>query len=126
MIDHVSIPVRDLGAAGHFYDAVLAPLGLLRLVSRDRTIGFGKRYPEFWLNFRPDVVTVENTGSHICLRAPDKDAVELFHARAIGLGARDGGAPGERSGAVTAYFGAFIIDADGNKIEAITFPQGHG
>mgnify|MGYP005811930157 CR=1 FL=1 len=126
MIDHVSIPVRELAAAGHFYDAVLAPLGLLRLVSRDKTIGFGKRYPEFWLNFRPDVVAVENTGSHICLRAVDKAAVELFHARALEFGARDGGAPGERRGAVTAYYGAFIVDADGNKIEAITFPQSQG
>jgi catechol 2,3-dioxygenase-like lactoylglutathione lyase family enzyme len=125
MIDHVSIPVRELAVAARFYEAVLAPLGLSRLVSRDKTIGFGKRYPEFWLNFRPDVVAVENTGNHICLRAPDKDAVELFHARAMELGARDDGAPGERPGAMTAYFGAFIIDADGNKIEAITFPQNH-
>ena len=47
MIDHVSIPVRDLTTAGVYYDAVLAPLGLTRLLTHDATIGFGKRYPEF-------------------------------------------------------------------------------
>ena len=52
MIDHVSIAVRDLEAATRFYDAVLAPLGLARLVERPDTVGYGKRYPEFWLNRR--------------------------------------------------------------------------
>jgi catechol 2,3-dioxygenase-like lactoylglutathione lyase family enzyme len=63
MIDHVSIPVCDLAAAGVFYDAVLAQLGLSHLVTRDGTIGFGKRYPEFWLNRRPDAVPVDNVYS---------------------------------------------------------------
>jgi catechol 2,3-dioxygenase-like lactoylglutathione lyase family enzyme len=126
MIDHVSIPARDLHAAGIFYDAVLASLGLSRLVTHDGTIGFGKRYPEFWLNRRPDAASVDNPGAHICLRAPDRGAVELFHARALKLGAKDEGAAGERAGAMTMYFGAFIVDLDGNKIEAATFPRATG
>jgi catechol 2,3-dioxygenase-like lactoylglutathione lyase family enzyme len=125
MIDHVSIAVRDLPAAGAFYDAVLAPIGLSRLVTREATIGFGKRYPEFWLNSRPHSVPgTDNPGTHICLRAPSREAVETFHALAITLGARNEGAPAERTATITSYFGAFIIDLDGNKIEAVTFPRG--
>ena len=123
MIDHVSIPVRDLRAAGEFYDAILEPIGLCRLVTRSGTIGFGKQYPEFWLNSRPRHVPVDDSGTHVCLRAPNPAAVEAFHTRALELGARNEGAPGKREGAMTSYFGAFIIDPDGNKIEAITFPK---
>jgi catechol 2,3-dioxygenase-like lactoylglutathione lyase family enzyme len=122
VIDHVSIPVRDLASAGRFYDAVLQPLGLLRLVTREATIGFGKRYPEFWLNSRPDATLVENPGGHICLRAPNESSVRAFHAMALLHGATDEGAPGERQAAMTSYFGAFIIDPDGNKLETVTFP----
>ena len=123
MIDHVSIAVADLARAGSFYDAVLAPLGLSRLVTRDSTIGYGKRYPEFWLNHRPVVVPVADPGAHVCLRGPDEQAIRRFHAIAIEQGAADVGAPGPRLAAVADYFGAFILDRDGNKIEALTFPQ---
>jgi catechol 2,3-dioxygenase-like lactoylglutathione lyase family enzyme len=123
MIDHVSLPVRNLTAAGRFYDAVLAPLGLTRLVTREQTIGFGKRYPELWLNLRPSAEPVTNPGSHVCLRAPDEAAVRSFHALALANGATDEGAPGERPAAITNYFGAFFIDLDGNKLEAVTFPR---
>jgi catechol 2,3-dioxygenase-like lactoylglutathione lyase family enzyme len=123
MIDHVSVPVSDLPSAEQFYQALLAPLGLTRLVSREATVGFGKRYPEFWLNLRPAAIPAENPGGHICLRAPDEDAVRAFHRIALEKGATDEGAPGPREGAMTGYFGAFIIDRDGNKIEAVTFPS---
>jgi catechol 2,3-dioxygenase-like lactoylglutathione lyase family enzyme len=123
MIDHVSVPVRDLVAATRFYQAVLAPLGLNLLVERDGTAGFGKRYPEFWLNLRSDHRPVENPGAHVCLRAKDESAVEAFHREAVSAGAGDDGAPGPRQGAMTVYFGAFVIDPDGNKIEVVTFPR---
>lgn len=123
MIDHVSIAVSDLPSSERFYEAVLAPLGLTRLVSRETTVGFGKRYPEFWLNLRPAVIATANPGGHICLRAADEDAVRAFHRIATEQGAADEGAPGPRQGAMTAYFGAFIIDRDGNKIEAVFFPE---
>jgi len=92
MIDHISIQVRDLAASATFYEAVLSPLGLKRLVDRPGTTGFGKRYPEFWLNHRPDSAQADaGTGAHICLRAPDEAAVTAFHAAAIaGGGASDG------------------------------------
>jgi catechol 2,3-dioxygenase-like lactoylglutathione lyase family enzyme len=123
MIDHVSIAVADLVRAGAFYDAVLAPLGLARLVTRAGSIGFGKRYPEFWLNHRPAVVAVAASGAHVCLRAPDEAAVRAFHAAALAQGGVDGGAPGPRGATMTTYFGAFIVDPDGNRLEAASFPR---
>lgn len=123
MIDHVSLAVADLARAATFYDAVLQPLGLQRLVERAGTIGFGKRYPEVWLNLRPGTAsTLADTGAHIALRAPDEAAVRAFHAAALAAGGRDDGAPGPRRAAMTPYFGAFVRDLDGNKLEAVTFP----
>lgn len=124
MIDHVSVAVRDLARARDFYAAVLAPLGLTLLVDRPATLGFGKRYPEFWLNLRTEMAPVaSDTGVHICLRAPDAGAVGAFHAAALAAGGADDGAPGPRKAAMTTYHGAFIKDPDGNKIEAVFFPR---
>jgi len=124
LIDHVSIAVSDLARSAGFYEAVLAPLALVRLVERERTIGFGKRYPEFWLNLREAMAPVgRDTGSHVCLRAPDETAVRAFHAAALARGGADAGAPGPRQATMTTYYGAFIHDLDGNKIEAVTFPK---
>jgi catechol 2,3-dioxygenase-like lactoylglutathione lyase family enzyme len=123
MIDHISIAVADLQKGARFYERVLAPLGMTRLVVRERTIGFGKRYPEFWLNARPALPSVPaDTGAHIALRAPSRDAVIAFHKAALANGGSDDGPPGDRKGEMTVYFGAFIRDPDGNKIEAVTFP----
>lgn len=125
MIDHVSVAVGDLAAAAQFYDAVIAPLGLTRLVERPRTIGYGKRYPEFWLNLRIGLPAVaDDTGVHIALRARSEEAVTAFHAAALANGGGCAGPPGPHQAAMTTYFGAFILDPDGNKIEAVTFPAG--
>jgi catechol 2,3-dioxygenase-like lactoylglutathione lyase family enzyme len=124
MIDHVSIPVSDLARAAEFWESVLAPLGLKRVVERERTVGFGKTYPEFWLNLRASLPPAPlDTGAHICLRAPDRAAVDAFHAAALTLGGRSDGTPGPRRAEVTTYYGAFIRDFDGNKVEAVTFPR---
>jgi catechol 2,3-dioxygenase-like lactoylglutathione lyase family enzyme len=124
MIDHVSIAVSDLQGSAAFYEQVLEPLGLRRLVERERTVGFGKSYPEFWLNLRPTMPAVgDDTGSHVCLRATSKEAVTIFYERAIRLGGRGDGEPRDRQAAMTVYFGAFIRDLDGNKIEALTIPR---
>ena len=83
MIDHVSIAVRDLEACGRFYEALLATLGYSKLVTRPGTIGFGKKYPEFWLNERRAMTPADrDTGNHICLRASRVEAVQAFHAAA--------------------------------------------
>ena len=124
MLDHASIAVRDLAASAAAYGRILVPLGLRQLVERPATVGFGKTYPEFWLNWRPHMAPVpEDTGSHLSLRAPDEAAVRAFHAIALELGCRSAGDPGPRQAAMTTYFGAFIFDRDGNKLEAVTFPK---
>lgn len=124
MIDHVSVAVLDLEASGAFYDHVLEPLGAKRMVERAHTIGFGRRYPAFWLNARAGIARVaSDTGNHVCLRAPSIAAVRLFHERALNRGGCCDGPPGERQASMTAYFGAFVRDLDGNKIEAATFPK---
>ncbi|HEV2675242.1 MAG TPA: VOC family protein [Aliidongia sp.] len=123
MIDHVSVPVGDLQAAAAFYGPVLEPLGLVLLVTREGTIGFGKRYPEFWLNLRDQIPRSADPGGHICLRAPTEEAVRAFHAAALVNGGVDHGAPGERAATMGRYYGAFVLDPDGNKLEAVTFPK---
>ncbi|MGA2892069.1 MAG: VOC family protein [Xanthobacteraceae bacterium] len=123
MIDHISIAVRDLKNAELFYAALLAPLGLLKLREwPDAAIGFGKKYPEFWINKRAAMDRVaEDSGVHICLRAPDSAAVDAFHAAALKAGATSDGSPGLREKYHTNYYAAFIRDPDGNRIEAVTF-----
>jgi catechol 2,3-dioxygenase-like lactoylglutathione lyase family enzyme len=121
MIDHVSIPVRDLAASAVFYERVLGPLGYKRFAERPTTVGFGKKYPELWLNLRTGMPADADPGTHVALRAASQDAVRAFHAAALANGAANDGDPGPRQAAVTGYYGAFIRDPDGNRIEAVTF-----
>jgi catechol 2,3-dioxygenase-like lactoylglutathione lyase family enzyme len=122
MIDHASIAVSDLEAAGRFYDAVLGSIGMSRLVTRPDTLGFGKSYPEFWLNRRAALARfAPDNGVHIALRAPSASAVEAFHAAALQAGGSSDGAPGPRPEYTAGYYAAFIRDPDGNRIEAVTF-----
>jgi catechol 2,3-dioxygenase-like lactoylglutathione lyase family enzyme len=123
MIDHVSVGVSDLERAARFYEAALAALGLSRLVTRLATIGFGKNYPEFWINLRADMAAVEpGSGVHICLRAKSAGEVDAFHAAALRAGGHSNGAPGLRPHDRVRYYAAFVVDPDGNRIEAVTFP----
>lgn len=122
MIDHVSIAVRDLAHCGRFYEAVLGPLGYRRMIERPGTIGFGKKYPEFWLNERRAMAPVDaDSGTHFALRAPDSQSVDAFHAAALLAGGRSDGAPGLRPEYTAGYYAAFLRDPEGNRIEAVTF-----
>jgi catechol 2,3-dioxygenase-like lactoylglutathione lyase family enzyme len=124
MIDHVSVGVRDLERAARFYEFALAPLGLCRLVTRPATVGFGKSYPEFWINLRSDIARVEpGSGVHICLRAKSVGDVDAFHAAALNAGGRSDGVPGLRPHDRVRYYAAFVVNPDGNRIEAVTFPD---
>jgi catechol 2,3-dioxygenase-like lactoylglutathione lyase family enzyme len=123
MIDHVSIAVRDLKAAARFYEALLLTLDMTKLREwPDAAIGYGKKYPEFWINARADMAPVAaDSGVHICLRAPTPAAVDAFHAAALAAGGASDGAPGLRTHYHQNYYAAFIRDPDGNRIEAVTF-----
>lgn len=125
MIDHISIAVRDLKAAEPFYTALLAPLGLNKLrESPDAAVGYGKKYPEFWINSRAGMTPVEtDSGVHICLRAPSTEAVDAFHAAALTGGGTSDGEPAVRPEYSDRYYAAFIRDPDGNRIEAVTFVE---
>jgi catechol 2,3-dioxygenase-like lactoylglutathione lyase family enzyme len=124
MIDHISVGVSDLERSARFYEATLAPLGLARLVTRPATVGFGKAYPEFWINLRAGMAQVAaESGVHICLRARATADVDAFHAAALQAGGRSDGAPGLRPHDRVKYYAAFITDPDGNRIEAVTFPK---
>jgi len=122
MIDHVSIAVRDLAASTAFYEAVLAAIGYAKLVVRPDTIGFGKTYPEFWLNLRPGMTAFPpGSGAHVALRAPSAEAVDAFHRAALAAGGSDEGPPGPRPQYANGYYAAFVRDRDGNRIEVVTF-----
>ena len=123
MIDHISIAVRDIKAAEIFYTALLAPLGLAKLREwPDAAIGYGKKYPEFWINRRSGMTPVaQDSGVHICLRALSANAVDAFHAAAVAGGGTSDGAPGPRAEYNDRYYAAFVRDPDGNRIEAVTF-----
>src|SRR6202000_3310228 len=109
MIDHVSVGVADLERAARFYEAALAALGLSRLVTRPGTVGFGKAYPEFWINLRKDMKEVPHeSGAHVCLRAQTTTEVDAFHAAALGNGGKSDGAPGPRPHDRVKYYAAFV------------------
>jgi catechol 2,3-dioxygenase-like lactoylglutathione lyase family enzyme len=123
MIDHISLGVADLERAARFYEPVLAALGLSRLVTRPGTVGFGKSYPEFWINLRARMAKVPpESGTHICLRARSTREVDAFHAAALAAGGASDGAPGLRPHDRLKYYAAFVLDPDGNRVEAVTFP----
>ena len=123
MIDQISVGVSDLQRSATFYEATLAALGLARLVTRPRTIGFGKAYPEFWINLREGMPHImPESGVHICLRARTTAEVDAFHAAALSAGGASDGAPGIRPHDRVRYYAAFVVDPDGNRIEAVTFP----
>ena len=124
MIDHISISVRNLDRAARFYDAVLGVIGYQMLEVRPHTVGFGKQYPEFWINLRAAMVPLaDDCGTHVALRVRAAELVDAFHAAALAAGGASDGAPGLRPRHGRGYYAAFIRDPDGNRIEAVTFLQ---
>ncbi len=122
MIDHVSVAVRDLAAAARFYENVLATLGFAKLEARPATVGFGKQYPEFWINLRDGMAPApKDSGTHVCFRARSPDLVDAFYQAALAAGGTSDGAPGLRPQHGEGYYAAFIRDPDDNRIEAVTF-----
>lgn len=122
MIDHLSIGVTDLAAAGAFYDAVLAPLGYVRVLTHERALGWGTpgaRDEAFAVLRAGDETRAPGTGCHVAFSAPHRAAVDGFHAIALRLGARDEGAPGLRPACGEGYYAAFVRDPDGYRLEAV-------
>lgn len=119
MIDHVSIGVRDIVRAKHFYDSVLMPLGYACLSTGDSSLGYGKDAVQLWIIVSgSSVPTDPKSGLHFCFDAPDRESVTAFHRAGLATGGRDNGKPGLREDYGPNYFASFIIDPDGYRIEA--------
>ena len=85
-------------------------------------LGFGRKYPELWLNHRPEMDEHGVSGGfHVCLRARTIDEVQEFYEAAVALGGESDGEPGPRPQYSDRYYAAFIRDRDGNRIEVVTF-----
>jgi catechol 2,3-dioxygenase-like lactoylglutathione lyase family enzyme len=123
VLDHISLPAADLQRAAAFYDAVLGTLGLQRRKESARAIGFGASgavAPCFWvLQSAEKKAASPGMGLHVSFAAPTRAAVDAFHACALKAGGKDAGAPGLRPEYSQSFYGAFVRDLDGFKIEAV-------
>jgi catechol 2,3-dioxygenase-like lactoylglutathione lyase family enzyme len=112
MYDHVGLKVRDVEAARRFYRATLQALGIVE----DKSGGFGPAgAPALWLHEEKHAPG----GAHVAFRAKDREAVARFHAAGLQTGGKDNGKPGLRPDYSPCYFAAFLIDPDGNNVEAV-------
>jgi catechol 2,3-dioxygenase-like lactoylglutathione lyase family enzyme len=111
MIDHVTIRVSDLEASKAFYSCVLAPLGL-----EPRADEAGVEWGDFSIAADGGPVA-QNV--HIAFPAQNREEVDAFHRAAMEAGYRDNGPPGERPIYHEGYYGAFVLDPDGNNVEAV-------
>ena len=114
MIDHISVPCTDLARSRAFYAAALAPLGYAVLMEFPGAIGLGEPHkPDLWLSAGPV------QPFHIAIHAPNRAAVDAFHAAALAAGGQDNGGPGLRPQYHPNYYGAFVLDPDGHNLEAV-------
>ncbi len=116
---HISIGTNQLTKATHFYDHVLPTLNIERVVEHEHAVAYGKGYPTFWLQvpFDKQKATIGN-GSHIGFMATSKAMVDAFYQKALEQGGTCNGEPGPRPEYGEPYYGCFIIDLDGHRIEA--------
>jgi catechol 2,3-dioxygenase-like lactoylglutathione lyase family enzyme len=121
MLGHLSFGVADLPRAIAFYDAVLAPLGYVRVWTIEQQAGYGPPGggDKLALKLQSGLVVPPGPGFHLAFVAPSHAAVDRFHAEALRTGGRDEGAPGPRPHYGATYYAAFVRDPDGHKLEAV-------
>jgi catechol 2,3-dioxygenase-like lactoylglutathione lyase family enzyme len=117
MLDHVGFTVSDYERSKAFYEKALAPLGLsLMLEPIAQPAGFGEGgKPFFWIETRGPAAT----GIHVAFAVDSRETVDAFHAAALAAGGTDNGAPGVREIYHPHYYGAYVLDPDGNNVEAV-------
>ena len=117
MIDHVTATVGEIESAKECYSKALAPLGYKLAMEFPGAAGFGNTegIPDFWIGSNS-----ERGAAHIAFNAPNRAAVDAFYEAATAAGGKDNGAPGIRAHYHEHYYAAFVHDADGNNIEAVT------
>lgn len=116
MLDHIAISVSDFANSKDFYQRALAPLGYVLIMEHDVSgAGFGRDgKPDFWIQPGDPSGPI-----HVALAADDRATVDAFHRAAVDAGARDNGPPGPRPEYHPTYYGAFVLDPDGNNVEAV-------
>lgn len=115
MIDHVKLFVSDFERSRAFYENALQPLGYrILLAQAPGVVGMGREFPDFWI-----AQTDEPTTAHVAFRADERELVDAFHEAALAAGGSENGSPGSRPHYHEHYYGAFILDPDGNNIEAV-------
>jgi len=116
VIDHVAFGVRDYHVSRAFYEGALRPLGYELVMEFEGVAGFGANgKPDLWIHAnRPPLGSL-----HVAIACPDRATVRAFHAAGLAAGGRDNGAPGPRPRYHASYYGAFVLDPDGNNIEAV-------
>lgn len=122
ILSHVSIGTNHFERASHFYDAVLGTLGIGRVMAHEGAVAYGRQFPEFWVQVPIDgqPATVGN-GTHVGFGAASRAEVDAFYAMAIASGATGDGPPGPRPHYGAPYYGCFVRDLDGHKIEAMVW-----
>jgi catechol 2,3-dioxygenase-like lactoylglutathione lyase family enzyme len=116
VIDHVGLEVSDLDRSTAFYQRALDPLGYQPLLERDGSVGMGRDgKPDFFIHANRPL----SGPTHIAIASPDRATVHAFHAAGLAAGGRDNGPPGLRPHYHQHYYGAFVLDPDGNNIEAV-------
>ena len=123
MVDHVGFAVADYGRSKAFYEKALSPLGLTLIKEfSGAAAGFGiNGKPSFFIEAHGEPVRGR---LHIALRAETRSQVDAFHAAAIEAGGIDNGAPGVRAIYHADYYGGYVLDPDGNNIEAVCHQGG--
>ena len=115
VLDHVGLAVSDLAAARAFYAAALEPLGFGVVMEFPGVIALGlPQQPELWMHQGAPSAPI-----HIAFHAADRERVDAFHAAAMAAGGTDNGAPGVRPQYHPGYYGAYVLDPDGNNVEAV-------
>jgi catechol 2,3-dioxygenase-like lactoylglutathione lyase family enzyme len=120
IMSHASVGTNKFDAAIVFYDAVMAIIGAKRIMEYPGAVAYGKFYPEFWVQTPHDNEVAQTAnGIHFAFLAPSRSAVDAFWNAAIGAGASSDGEPGPRPLYGEPYYGCFVRDLDGHKIEAM-------
>ena len=114
MLDHIGLSVSDYERSKRFYSEALAPLGYKVVMEFGTAAGFGTERPDFWIAHGEGASPI-----HVAFTSQDRATVDAFHKAGLDAGGRDNGAPGLRTQYHPTYYGAFVLDPDGNNVEVV-------